>query len=89
MSQELDGERPPVVLDWPDHLDALEEWLRRARDLLEAGGELPPLASTPEGPLPEELRLRAGVALDALHRLEQAGARRARELQRGRAYEQN
>lgn len=81
-------DRGAAALPWPDHLDALEEWLRRAQACLDAGEELPPLTSEPDGPLPEELRLRAAVAVDALRRLERSGARRLRDLHRGRAYEQ-
>lgn len=81
----------PVVLPWPDHLDALEEWLRRTRDVVEgAAGEGPePLVSVADGPLPPHLRLRAAVALQELQRLQVAGQARRRALDRGRAYAQH
>lgn len=80
----------PVVLPWADHLDALEEWLRQGRALLEApeGTEtpLPPLGTVPAGPLPAELHLRAQAGLQELERLQQVGERRRRGLARGEAY---
>jgi hypothetical protein len=80
----------PVVLAWTDHLDALEEWLRRSRDLLETGdpalADLPPLACVPAGPLPSALALRAAVALATLDQLGQTAARRLLDLQRSSAY---
>ncbi len=79
-----------VVLPWADHLDALEEWLRRSRDLIESGSEhladLPGPASAPDGPLPAALRLRAATALQALQQVEQAAARRAVDLRHSQAY---
>ena len=77
------------VLPWPDHLDALEERLRRGRALF-AGTtdvvDLPPLVCVPDGPLAAARRLRAAADLLALHRLEQLGERRVREALRGAAY---
>ncbi len=81
-------EPPPVVLPWADHLDALEEWLRRTRDAVE-GTALdgpPALVSSADGPLPEHLRLRAAVALQELERLQALGQERRRQLDRGQAY---
>ncbi|MCW2776598.1 MAG: hypothetical protein JWN17_323 [Frankiales bacterium] len=81
-----------AVLPWADHLDALEEWLRRSRVLLATDGrleDLPAPSCVPDGPLPQDLALRAAVALQTLEELEQAGARRLRELQRGQAYARN
>ena len=92
MSPDTGGEPAPdvPVLAWSDHLDALEEWLRRTRDALEGAGDLadqlPALASVPRGPLPPALRVRAGAALEALRLLEQLGARRREALARGEAY---
>lgn len=77
------------VLAWPDHLDALEEWLRRGRALFAGTDgvvELPPLACVPDGPLPEQLRLRATVDLQELERLQELGERRLSEARRGQAY---
>ncbi|MCU1692935.1 MAG: hypothetical protein JWM64_2026 [Frankiales bacterium] len=82
--------RVPVVLAWPDHLDALEEWLRRTRDALQGGAleSLPgPLVSVGDGPLPEGLRLRAAVALQELQRLQATGLERRLGLARGQAYQ--
>ena len=77
------------VLAWPDHLDALEEWLRRGRALFAGTGDvvdLPPLACVPDGPLPEPLRLRATVALQELDHLQLLGHRRLGAARRGAAY---
>ena len=78
---------PP--LPWPAYLDALEEWTRRA-DTAVRGGEEPlrPLDEQPDGPLPPELALRAKALLARMQALEELGARRAAELARARAYEQ-
>lgn len=77
-----------VVLPWPDHLDALEEWLRRTAATLASpeGGVVGPLTTAPDGPLPADLRVRAASALQSLDRLRQAGEQRRRELVRGQAY---
>ena len=83
------GADGPRVLPWPDHLDALEEWLRRGRALF-AGTDgvvdLPPLVCVPDGALPPELRLRAAADLQELERLQAVVERRLHEAQRGAAY---
>jgi hypothetical protein len=80
----------PCVLPWEDHLDAFEEWVRRMRDVLEDGDlgadDLPALASVPDGPLPDGLRLRAQAGLQSLSALEETGARRRGALARSEAY---
>ena len=79
-----------VVLPWADHLDALEEWLRHGRALLEASeasaDALPALGTVPSGPLPPDLHLRAQAGLHELERLQQVAERRRRGLARGEAY---
>lgn len=83
------GPAAPALLAWPDHLDALEEWLRRGRALLAGTGgvvDLPPLVCVPDGPLPEPLRLRATVDLQELDRLEELAERRLGAARRGAAY---
>lgn len=78
----------PAALPWADHLDALEEWLRRGRALLESGDAagLPALTSAPVGPLPAALHLRAAAGLQELERLLLLGERRRQELARSQAY---
>lgn len=75
---------------WDDHLDAVEEWLRRTRDLLEGRGEpadqVPAPGPAPAGALPAALRLRAAAALAAMQRLERLGQARRGALSRGEAY---
>jgi hypothetical protein len=73
---------------WRDHLDAVEEWLRRTRDLLEGRTDAaaPAPAAAPPGPLPAALRTRAAAALAGMQRLEQLGPARRRTLARGEAY---
>ena len=79
----------PAVLPWADHLDALEEWLRRGRALFSGDDgvvDLPPLVSVPDGPLPDDLRLRATVDLQELERLTELGERRLKSATREQAY---
>lgn len=64
---------------WGPALDALEEWLRRTRDLLAAGEPALPVTTLPAGAVPGHQRLRAQALLQQLAALEaDAGARRTR-----------
>ena len=64
---------------WGPALDALEEWLRRASDLLASGEPAPPAIALPAGMVPTQQRLRVQVLLSQLAALESdASARRAR-----------
>lgn len=78
----------PVVLAWAEHLDALEEWLRRVREAVERGevDAVAPPACTPAGDLPRALRTRAAAALQSLERLAGLAEQRRRELSRAEAY---
>ena len=74
------------MLAWEEHLDALEEWLRRTREALGSADAVAPLACTPVGDLPAARRTRAAAALQALDRLAGLAEQRRRELARGEAY---
>lgn len=77
-------------LPWPDYLDALEEWTRRAEQAVRGGEEpLRPLDEQPDGRLPAEHGLRARALLARMQQLQELGARRAAELDRARAYDQD
>lgn len=75
---------------WGDHLDAVEEWLRRTRDLLEGRSDpadlVPAPGPAPAAALPAALQPRAAAALEAMQRLEQLGRSRRGELSRSEVY---
>lgn len=77
-----------VPLGWSEHLAVLEEWLRQADRVLAATTlePLSPPVSTPVGPLPEDLRIRAAVVQQRLAALQERAALRARQLEQSRAY---
>ena len=82
------GSHGTAVLAWTEHLDALEEWVRRTHEVIADGSDeaVGPLACTPSGDLPAGLRTRAAAALQALDRLAVLAERRRRELARAEAY---
>ena len=71
---------------WGPALDALEEWLRRTRDLLVAGEPAPPVTTLPAGAVPAHERLRAQVLLQQLAALEADASAQRTRLHRSYTY---
>lgn len=71
---------------WGPALDALEEWLRRARDQLAAGQPMPPAIPLPAVTLPACEQLRVQVLLQKMAVLEADAAEHRVRLHRGYTY---
>lgn len=79
----------PGRTSWPEALDALEEWVRRAAEGALAPDPVPPgsAPALPEGTLPGDLRLRAQQLVHALGQVEETVLRRRERLQREATYD--
>lgn len=78
----------PLDREWSAWLDGLQAWARRTTVAVsEQGLALPDEPrGGPTGPVPEALRLRAGLVLAELAAVEQLLARRRARLTREHAY---
>ena len=81
---------PAVVASphWSAHLDALEEWTRRAEAVVRGKDDaLPDVPAEPADPLPRAHALRARAVLERMQQLLELGVHRRLSLDRASAYQ--